>query len=321
MNLNWGIVGLGKIAVKFAEDIQLAPGNTIYAVASRSDSKAEEFKLRFNATKAYGSYYQLFDDDDVDIVYIATPHHLHVELSIHALQCGKHVLCEKPASLNVNDLAKLIQVHRSSSCFFMEALWSRFNSAIVKAKELVDAGSIGELKYINADFCFKAKYDSASRLFNRSLGGGALLDIGLYPVFLSYLFLGIPKVIKATANYSDTDVDMQTAVLMHYEDAHAVLYAAFDVTSKMDARLYGSDGSISFNGRWHESDGFLIVNSAGSEEMKYPLNGNGYINEIIACREAILQGQKEHDDWTLADSLALAEILEVIKEQIGLRYQ
>ena len=191
-NIQWGIVGLGNIAHQFCHDLLLVEEANIYAVASRSLNKAQEFGGKFQAEKAYGSYQELLNDPDVDIVYMATPHDSHMELSIAAMEAGKHVLCEKPIAINSNQAHKMIQASQKSQCFFMEAFWSRFNPSIVQSYQKVKEGILGEIKYINADFAFHVGQPQY-RMTDVTLGGGSLLDMGVYPIFLSYLILGIPK--------------------------------------------------------------------------------------------------------------------------------
>jgi len=196
-NIRWGIVGLGGIAHKFASDLKLVDNTEIVAVASRSIDKAKEFQEQYKAKHAFGSYKELFTCDEVDVIYIATPHTSHKELSIQAMNHGKHVLCEKPAGINRGEVAEMVLVANKNKVFLMEALWARFNPSILKAKELVDSGAMGTLRYLHADFAFFAlNKPEDGRLLNPELGGGTLLDIGIYPIFLSYLLLGKPNKIQ-----------------------------------------------------------------------------------------------------------------------------
>ncbi len=227
--IKWGIIGCGRIAHKFVSDLELIEDATLTAVASRSYEKADEFAQKHKAKKAYGSYDELFLDQDVDIVYIATPHHLHAELSIQAMENDKHVLCEKPLSINKKEAESIIETSQRTKRFFMEALWTRFNPSFVAAKKLIDEGAIGKVKYINADFAFRSEFSTEDRTLNINLGGGAILDIGIYPAFLCYSILGVPQEILAKSIFHKTaSSDIQTSMIFHYAEAQAVLYSSFE---------------------------------------------------------------------------------------------
>ncbi len=318
--LKWGIVGPGKIAQKFADDLKLVNGNEIFAVGSRSLDRAKSFVVSNKASKYYSSYDELFADRDVDIVYIATPHHLHAELSIQAMKAGKHVLCEKPASLSLDELSKVVKASKDYDVFYMEALWSRFNHSIQKALALIRNNEIGQVKYINADFCFPATINPEGRLFNIKLAGGSLLDIGIYPVFLSYLILGLPSSINASANFHASGVDQQCAIMFKYEDAHSMLYSSFDVKSKMEARIYGEHGYILLHDRWHEAAGLSLIKNGVEQDFSYPLLGNGFTGEIAECKRCINLAINESELWSHADSKQLMTLLEEIMNLTGISY-
>ncbi|MBT8231298.1 MAG: Gfo/Idh/MocA family oxidoreductase [Saprospiraceae bacterium] len=319
MALNWGIVGLGKIAGKFVTDLSLLNGQRIVAVASRSHDKAKEFLSTHNLNgNAYGSYQALFNDPNVDIIYIATPHHLHCQLSIQAMECGKHVLCEKPLGVNRSEVKKIVETSHQTKRFMMEALWSRFNPSIIKVKSLIDAGEIGEVSYINADFCHLMLKDENSRLFNPELAGGALLDIGIYPVFLAYLILGMPQTITANGNMFRTGVDTQTSMAFKYKNAMATLFSSFESFSDMVAKIYGTKGNIYINKRWHEADGFVIEKDGEKNMTDLPIVGKGYTYEIQECDYQIAKGNIESNLWSHKNSLELVSLLDEIRNQIGL---
>ncbi len=220
--IKWGIIGLGNIANQFATDLVLIENASLVAVASRDTDKANEFAKKYNAEKAYDSYDALFQDEQVDIVYIATPHDSHAELSIKALENGKHVLCEKPIALSYADAEKMIEASRKHNKFFMEAFWTRFIPSVQEVLYKINNGVIGDLKYINADFAFFVKELEGNRMTDKKLGGGALFDVGVYPLFLSYILLGKPKEIIAKSTYHKSGVDLQTTMILHYENAQAV---------------------------------------------------------------------------------------------------
>ena len=181
--INWGIIGLGNIAHQFVTDLLLVENAKIYGVASRSYEKAIEFSNTYDAVKAYDSYLELIEDASIDIVYIATPHHLHAELSIKSLENGKHVLCEKPVALNLSEATLMIKASRENGRFFMEAFWTRFNPTLKDVFLKVKQGILGDIKYINADFAFNIG-NPTGRMTDITMGGGSLLDMGVYPLFL-----------------------------------------------------------------------------------------------------------------------------------------
>lgn len=319
--IKWGIVGCGNIASKFTRDIALIDDAEISAVASRAVEKAQAFAEKHNARNAYGSYAELFRDTDVDIVYIATPHVSHAELSIQAMEHGKHVLCEKPLSLNAKEASAIIETSRRTRRFFMEALWTRFNPAIIEIKKRIDNGEIGEVKFINADFSFKVSGDLDSRVIALELGGGAILDIGIYPAFLSYLILGFPKEIVAKSLFHKlTKCDMQTSMIFTYESAHALLYSGFESASDMVARISGAEGQIYIHKKWHAPEGYTLVQGEAEQVFDLPIKGNGFTCEIEECHKCLRGNKIESELWSHKNSLELISILDVARDQVGLVY-
>lgn len=318
--IKWGIVGLGNIAQQFASELQLIDSAEVYAVASRNIDKAKDFAFQFQASKAYGSYDEIFQDENVDILYIATPHNSHAELTIKALQNKKAVLCEKPLALHYKDVEEMITVAKQHNTFFMEAFWTRFNPSVREALQHVQNGSIGEIKYINADFAIKFENPDNTRLTEMKLGGGALMDIGVYPLFLAYLFLGIPKEIIAKSNFYATGADTQTSVILHYENAQAVLHSSFLYTSNMDATICGTEGRIVLDPLWFMTGAYSLIQ--GNEKTKFdrPTLGKGYTYEIEECHACLWANKTESELWSHQNSLELAKIIEEIKNQIGLLY-
>ena len=201
---NWGVIGCGRIAHKFADDIQAISGASIHAVATRSLAKAKDFAKLYNAPHALDSYEALLEIEGLDVVYIATPHVLHAENSIMCLKAKIPVLCEKPLAMNTRQVQQMIVAARANETFLMEALGTRYLPSIAKTLELIKSGEIGDLNSVNADFGFAAEYNPEGRLFNRDLGGGALLDIGIYPLFLALLLFGKPEHINANATFGTT---------------------------------------------------------------------------------------------------------------------
>ncbi len=275
----------------------------------------------YKGLKAYEDYREMLaEDNDIDLVIDMTPEHLHGVINIQAMKAGKHVVSHKSLALSVKDLRSVIETSKECNVFYMEALWSRFNLTIRKALELINQKEIGSIKYINADFCFPAAVNLDGRLFNKSLAGGALLDIGIYPVFLSYSILGMPELINSSVKLHESGVDQQCAMMFKYKDAHSMLYSSFDVKSKMEARIYGEHGYILLQDRWHEAAGLSLVKNGLEQDFAFPLVGNGFTEEIRECQKCVEMGKLESDLWSHKDSLQLMSILEKIMNLTGISY-
>lgn len=319
--IKWGIIGLGNIASQFASDLLLVENAELTAVASRDLAKAEEFGGKFNALRMYNSYDLLFEDSEVEIVYIATPHNSHAELSIKALENGKHVLCEKPLSLSYKDAQRMIVASKKNNKFFMEAFWTRFIPSVQDFLQKINNGIIGEVNYVKADFAFHGSEIESKRLFDKELGGGALFDIGVYPLFLSYILLGNPKEIFAKAIKHKNDIDLQTSMILEYESAQSILHASIVSESDMKAVISGTKGRIELNAPWYVADGYsLYINEEKEAVVSLPTLGKGYSHEIIECQNCIQNNEIESQLWSHQNSLDLSKIVEEIKTQIKLPF-
>ena len=320
--IRWGIIGLGNIAHKFAKDLMLIEDAELAAVASRNPEKSTEFAKEYDCQKAYSSYEEIINDPEIDILYIATPHSSHATLTIKALQNNKHVLCEKPIALNYADALQMIDASKANNNFFMEAFWTRFNPSFRETFSKIKKGEIGEVKYINADFAFYA--DNLEGVGNRktdmNLGGGALLDIGVYPLFLCYVVLGIPVEILAKANFHQTGADLQTSMILHYENAQAILHASFVSTSNIKATINGTKGRINLNTMWHEAQSYTLTVDNQEEEILLPTKGKGFTYEIEECHQCITENRIESVLWSHQNSLDLIKIVDQVRNQIGLEY-
>lgn len=312
--IRWGIVGLGNIAGKFAGDLALSSEAILVAVASRDFEKARLFSEEYGAKKAYGTYEALFEDPEVDVVYIATPHSFHHAQTLSALKGGKNVLCEKPLGINASEVREMTDLASEKGLFLMEALWSRFNPSIQQVYSRVKSGELGAVSYLRADFAFPAlDRDAGGRLLNPALAGGSLLDIGIYPVFLAYLFLGIPKDIKVSAHFHTTGVEKQIAMIFDYDEAMAVLYSGFSSRSEMKAEISCESGSVLLNPPWHHTEGFQWQKDEEIEEVARSLKGYGYFYEIEEVHRCLKAGELESGLWSWADSLALHSLLDRIR--------
>ncbi|WP_264564638.1 Gfo/Idh/MocA family protein [Flavobacterium sp. N3904] len=319
-NIKWGIVGLGHIAEQFAAELQLVESAELCAVASRNLDKALGFANRFECQKAYGSYDELFQDASIDILYIATPHDSHAALTIKALQNNKHVLCEKPIALHYQDAFQMIDTAKQYNKFFMEAFWTRFNPSVREALLHVQNGLIGEVKYVNADFAFAVKNLEGNRMTDIKLGGGSLMDVGVYPLFLAYLILGIPKEIVAKSNFHSSGADLQTSIILQYESAQAILHSSFLSSSNLKASISGTEGRINLNSPWFMTESYTLIQDDHKEKFKRPTLGKGYTYEIEECHACIRAGRIESDLWSHQNSLDLIAIVDEVRKQIGLVY-
>ncbi len=320
--IKWGIIGLGNIAHQFAKDLMLIDDAELAAVASRNHEKSKEFAKQYNCQKAYSSYEAIINDPEIDILYIATPHSSHAALTIKALQHNKHVLCEKPIALNYNDALQMINASKANNNFFMEAFWTRFNPSFREAFSKIKNGEIGEVKYINADFAFFT--DNIEGVGDRktdiNLGGGSLLDIGVYPLFLCYVILGIPMEILAKSNFHQTGADLQTSMILHYKNAQAILHCSFVSNSNIKATINGTKGRINLNTLWYQAQSYTVTIGEQEQEILLPTKGKGFTYEIEECHHCIKNDRIESALWSHQNSLDLITIVDQVRHQIGLEY-
>lgn len=318
--IKWGIAGLGNIAKKFASDLNLVPEAQLVAVASSDIRRAESFKNDFNAHRYYGSYEDLFNDPEVLVVYVAGLNNHHKTVALAAFAKGKAVLCEKPLGLNSREIKQMIAAAKNNQCFLMEALWSRFNPAIQKAKQWADEGALGQVKFLYSEFSFyKMDADPTHRLMDLNKGGGALYDIGIYPIFLAYLILGIPEKISAQSQFSQTGVDVQTSMIFQYKNAQAVLYCGITNNSENEAKICGTEAEIVLPGRWHDTEVITLIRNDEVSTTNLPTVGIGYTHEINEVNQCIAQGKTESSLWSNQNTLELALLVEKVREISGIQ--
>lgn len=314
----WGILGAGTIARKFAADLANLPDAERYAVASRTKEKAQVFADEFSMPVAYSSYAELIADPLVDAIYVATTHNFHKEHSIDCLMGGKPVLCEKPFAINVVEAEAMIKTARQQKVFLMEAMWSRFLPVNVQVCQWLTGNRIGTPLFLMADFGFRANPNPESRLFNPQLGGGALLDVGIYPIsYAAMVFGSSPKRILAEGWLGSTGVDEQTGMMFSYENgAQAILRTGVRVSTEHRVRIEGTEGSIVVPNFWHGTEAILQVN--GKEER---FSGeSGYHFEAAEVMRCVRGGLLESDTMPLDDTLAIMKTLDEIRKQIHLSY-
>ncbi|MCY4162124.1 MAG: Gfo/Idh/MocA family oxidoreductase [Flavobacteriaceae bacterium] len=320
--IKWGILGLGNIAHKFCQDLKHVKDSKLVAVGSSSLERAKSFAIQYGAEKYYGNYQDLFSDPYVDIIYIASIHPHHAQHSIDAMAAGKSVLCEKPLAMNQSQVIKMIDFSLKKNVFLMEALWTRFNPLIQKSFDLIGQGAIGEITYINASFNFNGMNRSKeSRIFNPQKGGGSLLDIGIYCVFLTYLFLGEPQKIHSTSTLSNDGIDLQTAMIFQYKRAQAILHCGFLNHEQMIAEICGTKGEIRLAHQWHNPPAITITDHNGhSDTFNLKTQGIGYTHQIVECHQCLRQNKRQSDRWSHQNSLDLINLLDYIRRKNHIIY-
>ena len=318
----WGILGAGRIAEKFCTAMSVVQGSQVYAVASRDVVKAKVYAEKFNAAKSYNSYEDLVKDENIDIIYIATPHAFHYEQAMLCLNNGKAVLCEKPLSLSAEQSLKMIAAATEKKLFLMEGMWSRFMPSIEKMLSLIKEDAIGKPQYLSVDFGFTAPYYIDGRLFNKSLGGGSVLDIGVYAIFLATLVFGEPACVKSISKLSATGVDEYANMILQYpggETAHLLTSIIFNTS--LEAEIIGTKGSIKIKNPWYKATEFtLCIKDAEPQDFSLPHESNGFeheIREVMHCLDnGLLQSPKMSHEFTLFVSKIMDEVL----EQAGVSY-
>ena len=318
----WGILGAGNIARKFVTGVNALEDHDVVAVGSRQQATADKFADEYNLPHRHASYEALAADPEVDAIYVATPHPMHKENTLLCLSNGKHVLCEKPFTINAAETQELIAEARQRKLFLMEAMWTRFVPIVQEAFRLVKSGAIGQVRMISADFGFRTGFDPASRAFDPALGGGALLDVGIYPLSLASLFLGTPDRIAGLAELGKTGVDEQSAFVLGYPQGQlAVLYTAVRTNTPQDAVIMGENGMIRIHPPfWIPKKLTLTVAGKGAQEIEIPYVANGYNYEAAEVANCVRAGQLESAIMPLDESLSIMQTMDAIRAQWGMKY-
>lgn len=322
--IRFGFLGIGDIAGRVIPCFEYATGVRVDAAAARELERAQAFAQKWGIPKAYGSYDELFADADIDAVYIGTPHPLHEDVVVRALRAGKHVVCEKPMGANAAQVERMIDEARRQKRFLMEANWRRFFPAMMQLRQMVREGALGEIRLIESSCGFYAPWqgNEEKRLFNPGLGGGAMLDMGIYCLSFTWDMLGgkLPQSIQATAQLAPTGVDLQTAMLMQYDNGPiAVGTTAIGTALPRVLRVVGSKAVADLD----ENDlGNLNLTypDGRKERLQFPLEGKGYQYEFMAAADCIRAGQLESDISPLQQSLDMARASDEVRRQVGVRY-
>ena len=321
--IRWGIVGPGRIAEKVTGDFRDVDGAEPVAVASRSAARAQEFAARHGLAPAYGSYAEILTDPEIDVLYVATPHAQHHAFALAALRADKALLVEKSFTATTAGAAEVIDLARGTGIFVMEAMWTRFQPAVVALRELVADGAIGEVRSVQADLGVAREYEPTDRLFDLALGGGALLDLGVYVVSFAQMLLGTPERVVAAGSLFPSGVDAEASLLLDHGDGRtATLTTSLRQALPGQARVFGTEGWIDVLPRFHHPQ-TIVLHRAGAEPetITRPATGGGYAHELIEVTECLRAGRSESAVMPLADTLAVQSVLGEAADQLGVPHE
>ncbi len=320
--VRWGILGTGFIAGLQTSDL-VEHGFTVHAVGSRNLATARDFAGRFGLAAHHGSYEALVNDPDVDVVYISSPHPFHYENAVLALNAGKHVLVEKPFAMNARQAREIVDLAASRGLVALEAMWTRYLPHMVRIRELLRAGALGDVRTVMADHNQNLPKEPEHRLNDPALGGGALLDLGIYPVSFAFDVFGAPSQIQAAASMTATGVDRQTAMIFEYADGQqAVLHCALDTAGPNRAAVIGTAGSIEIDPVWYTPTGFTRYDDGGNvvERFDEPVTGRGMQYQAWEMERLIAAGAIANDILSPSESVEVMAALDAVRSRIGLSY-
>ncbi|MDU7360590.1 MAG: Gfo/Idh/MocA family oxidoreductase [Propionibacteriaceae bacterium] len=321
--IRWGIIGTGRITRAVAKDFREVAGAELTAVASRTQQRADEWAREFGLEKAYGSYRSLLDDEDIDVVYIATPHPQHLDIALAAIERGKAVLVEKAMTATYAGTERLVEAARARGTFLMEAMWTRFQPAVQAAKEVIAWGRIGDVVAVQGDLVLYRDFDPTDRLFAPELGGGSLLDLGVYPVSIAQFFLGNVKDVRCLAREVGNGVDAAASISLRHEgNALSSLTCALDASGPSRCVILGTKGWIELEPPFHHP-ATVSVNRVGAlpRVIETKVVGRGYAHQFAEVTRLVQQGATESSTMPLADSLEVMRILDECVTQAGITYE
>jgi len=319
--VRWGVLGTGRIAQVFAAGLRHVRQAELVAVGSRTRESAEAFARRFRVPHHHASYESLVEDPDVDVVYVGTPHSLHASNSLMGLRAGKHVLCEKPFTINAEEASEVISAARSRGLFLMEAMWTRFIPAVVQLRKMLDEGCLGETTSLTADFSLPREGERQGRLFDPDLGGGALLDLGIYPVSLASMVFGAPERLASLMNLGPTAVDVHDGIVLGYPGGKlAVLMASLRTHSPDEATIMGTEGWIRVHAPLYRPTRLTLHRGKRPRTYEYPSRGNGMNYEAEEVHRCLAAGRLESSIMPLEESLDIMHTLDSIRSLWGLKF-
>lgn len=314
--IRWGILSTGRIAQKFASDFRYAEGGELVAVASRTKTKADAFAIKYSVPRVFASYQQLLESPHVDAVYIATPHTLHLKYTLDAFEAGKAVMCEKPLTVTPDECRHVIDRARSGGHYLMEAMWTYFLPAVRKAREWVEAGRIGSIAHIKADFGFQVPYDPHTRVYNVTLGGGVMLDMGIYPIAIAWYFMrSDPDRMEVVARRAPNGVEDDVVMVFDYPHATASLSASFRCTLPNRAYIIGEDGFIELPDFWRARECRLYDRNGPVDQFRGERKSLGLNFETTAFNQDLLSGRNESEVMPLTTSLSFQEHIAAVLER------
>jgi predicted dehydrogenase len=321
--IRWGIIGTGGIAHHFARGLAVLADAQLVAVASRTKESADKFGEEFNVPHRHIGAEAIAADKEVDVIYVATPHPMHVSDTITSLNGGKAVLCEKPFAINICEVMQMVACAKKKKLFLMEAMWTYFLPAICEVRRLIAAGAIGEICLVQTTFCFRCPPDPQNRFLNPALGGGALLDVGVYEIAIAQMAYGREPVrISSMAHIGQTGVDEQESMIFGYDNgAMAVLTCAIRAQAVNEAAIYGTDGYIRILPNFWHSDRIIVKTGQSEEkEIKFEMVGNGYNYQAVEVMQCLRSGKTENSIMPLSTSIAMMKTMDRVRAQWGLTY-
>jgi predicted dehydrogenase len=321
-SIRWGIIGAGSIANAFATGLKALDDAELVGIGSRSQANADRFGDEYDIPHRHDSYEALVSDPDIDAIYIATPHPFHCENALLCLDHGKAVLCEKPFAINAAETRQMVESARAKKLFLMEAMWTRFLPVSTKVREIIAAGTIGDVRMMTADFCFRADFNPESRLFAPELGGGGLLDIGVYVTSYAHMVFGkAPSRVVSMADMGETGVDEQAGLVLGFDEGEmAMLTCATRTTTPHAAAIYGTDGMIEVTSPFWQANELKLTVGDKVDVMSLPFPGNGYTCEAEEVGRCLRAGKLESDILPLDKTIAIVETLDTVRAQWGLTY-
>lgn len=327
-DVRWGVIGPGRIAEGVMSDLAQVPGGVLHAVASRSGERAKDFAERYGAPVSYDSYTELLADDDVDVVYIATPHRQHHGIALAGMEAGKHLLVEKAFTTTLAGTQQVVEAARAKGVFVMEAMWTRFQPAVVRTRELIAEGAIGEVRTVRADLGLKAPFDESDRLWDWAQGGGALLDLGVYPVsWLQMILGGQPESIEVAGSLGPNGVDAESTVLWRGDDGrHGVGSCSLLSPLPGRAAIFGTDGWIEVPPPFHHATRLVVHGPVAdrspteTKEIELPSTGTGYAHELEEVHRCVAAGLTESPTMPLEDTVTVMAVLETALHALGAQH-